>query len=71
MTKLSDKIGLAAFIMWIIGSILIFFDVELMILLDYTWMHVVCPTLLIIALACWATAFGLLVMAVTIDRKEE
>ena len=71
MAKLSSKIGFSAFIMWVIGLTIAFFNIELMILLDYQWMYWVCPTLLIITLVCWAIAFGLLVAAAILEGKEK
>lgn len=71
MTKSSSKIGFSAFIVWIIGLTIAFFNIELIILLDYQWMYWVCPTLLIITLICWAIAFGLLVVAAVLERKEQ
>ena len=35
MAKPSCKIGLSAFIVWVIGLTIAFFNIELMILLDY------------------------------------
>lgn len=70
MAKSSSKIGFSSFIVWVIGLTIAFFNIELLILLDYQWMYWVCPTLLIITLACWAVAFGLLVAAVIIEGKE-
>lgn len=69
MSKLSSKIGLGAFIVWAIGLTIAFFNIELIILLDYQWMYWVCPTLLIITLICWAVAFGLVVVATVLKRR--
>ena len=71
MAKPSSKIGFSAFIVWVIGLTIAFFNTELIILLDYEWMYWVCPTLLIITLIYWAIAFGLLVAAVVLERKEK
>ena len=71
MAKSSSKIGFSAFIVWVIGLTIAFFNIELIILLDYEWMYWVCPTLLIITLICWAIAFGLLVAAAVLERKEK
>lgn len=69
MAKLSSKIGFNSFIIWVIGLTIAFFNIELMILLDYQWMYWVCPTLLIVTLIYWAIAFGLLVAAAVLEKK--
>lgn len=70
MRTLADKFGISAFIIWAIGLIITFLNCEIIILLDYQWMYVICPILLITTLTLWAIAFGLLVIAAILDRKK-
>lgn len=70
MRTLADKFGISAVIIWAIGLVIAFLNCEIIILLDYSWMYVVCPALLITTLTLWAIAFGLLVVAAILDRKE-
>lgn len=71
MRTLADKFRISAFIIWAIGLAITFLNCEIIILLDYPWMYVVCPALLITTLAMWAIAFGLLVVAEILDGKEK
>lgn len=70
MTKLGSKLGFNSFIIWIIGITIAFFNVKLLILLDYQVMYWVCPILLIITIICWAVALGLLVAAAILEGRE-